>query len=88
LILIALKNPIWWKMDFKKDHQNTFAENQNPLYAILERNFSRDSNPTICSFQNRGVFQPNRYWQLGCEGCACKFCRFKACSHSQELTPL
>ncbi len=46
---IALKNPIWWKMDFKKDHQNTFAENQNSLYAILERNFSRDSNPTICS---------------------------------------
>ncbi len=45
--MIALKNPIWWKMEFKKDHQNTFAENQNPLYAILERNFSRDSNPTI-----------------------------------------
>jgi hypothetical protein len=40
--LILLKNPIGPKIDFENDHQNSLAENQNRLYAICERNFSRD----------------------------------------------
>jgi len=37
-------------MNFEKDNQNTFSENQNRLCAVLERKFSRDFHTTICIF--------------------------------------
>jgi len=40
--VILLKNLSVPKMNPEKYHQNTFTENKNRLYAILERNFSRD----------------------------------------------
>jgi len=52
--VILLKNLSVPKMEPEKHHQNTFTENKNRLYAILERNFSRDFDENIRAFRNGG----------------------------------
>jgi len=49
--VILLKNLSVTKMNSEKHHQNTFTENQNHLYAILERHFSRHFHARTRAFQ-------------------------------------
>jgi len=49
---ILLQNPNWMKMHYQKGHQNILAENENRLYAILERGFPG----TFSSFLKSGGF--------------------------------
>ena len=63
--VILLKKLSVPKMNPEKHHQNTFTENKNRLYAILERNFSPDFHVSTRTFQNRGVLQQNQRSEVG-----------------------
>jgi len=49
--VILLKTFSVSEMNSEKHHQNTFTENQNRLYAILQRNLSRHFHARTRSFQ-------------------------------------
>ena len=56
--LDSAEEPIRLKYEFQKDHRYTLGENQNGLYAILERKFLHDFHAGTFPFQNTGG-QPN-----------------------------
>jgi hypothetical protein len=57
--LDSAEEPIRLKYEFDKDHPYTFGENQNGLYAILERKILRDFHARTFHFPKQGDFQPN-----------------------------
>jgi len=55
---IPLKNPLWLKINFEKDHQNTLTDKQKSFVRDPgEKFFER----FLRHFQNRGFFSGIRY---------------------------